>query len=646
MELIAAAISEAFEPVRLLLLLTGVLAGLVVGVIPGLSGIFGMALLVPFTYTMDPFAAVALLLGLAAVTTTSDTIPAVLIGVPGTVGAIATTIDGHAMAQNNMASRALAAAYGASLIGGIFGALVLAVSIPLLAPVVLAMRTPDFLASGLLGLGAISILVGGSPLKGLAAALLGVLLALIGLEANSAAHRWTFGQIYLWDGLPVAVVFLGLFGLPELANLLARKSIAGPQPGLERGGLRRGLGDAIREWRLVFQGSGLGAVLGAIPGVSLSIVGWIAYGLATRDRRGGPEFGDGNVRGVIGPESAANATEGGGLIPTLALGLPSGPMTALLLGALIIQGLVPGPEMLTEKASITLSMVFYLCLANIAGALICILATPALARVATVPAAAVVAVALCFVTWGAYQTQASAGDLVTLLCLGLIGWVMRAQNWSRPAFALGFILGPILEHYVFLSWQIHGTEMLLRPSLVMVFLVLTSLAVWKMVRATASVPVQRHQSARPLGTTSQTATIAMDRVIAFVLVVLAGFVLISAQALPLGAAILPRVAGGGLLIVSLGVLWMVRKPGTERVSLDPKRWQDMARFFGVAAALCGGLYLIGAVPSSFLLVLGVMRVIGRVGLRASLITSVAVAALVHLVFDRMIHVAWPSPLLF
>ena len=157
------------------------------------------------------------------------------------------------------------------------------------------------------------------------------------------------------------------------------------------------------------------------------------------------------------------------MIPTLALGLPSGPMTALLLGALIIQGLVPGPEMLTEKASITLSMVFYLCLANIAGALICILATPALARVATVPAAAVVAVALCFVTWGAYQTQASAGDLVTLLCLGLIGWVMRAQNWSRPAFALGFILGPILEHYVLLSWQIHGTEMLLRPSLVMVF---------------------------------------------------------------------------------------------------------------------------------------------------------------------------------
>ena len=219
------ALSELAEPLRLGMLLLGVVLGLVIGVIPGLGGIFGLTLLIPLTYTLDPISALALLLGMSAVTTTSDTIPAVLLGVPGTVGSAATVLDGHEMAKQGHAAQALGAAYMASLIGGVFGALVLALSLPMMRPLVLLLNYGDLLAITIFGLTLVALLSGESKIRGVLAALLGVLVSLIGLDPYEGAERWTMGSLYFWGGVPTAIVFLGLFGLSELAALSGRGQI-------------------------------------------------------------------------------------------------------------------------------------------------------------------------------------------------------------------------------------------------------------------------------------------------------------------------------------------------------------------------------------------------------------------------------------
>src|SRR5512136_1779520 len=222
------ALQLLLEPARLLILFIGVIIGLAIGVLPGLNGIVGMAMLIPFTYNLDEYTAFALLLGMAAVITSSDFITAVLFGVPGHVGAAATVIDGHAMARKGEAGRALGAGFMASLVGGLIGAVVLALSIPVLRPVLLAIGSPELLAFTLFGLAMVATLSGRAPLKGLTAAGLGLMISMIGSRAAGGTLRWTFGTLYLWDGVPLVPMVLGLFALPELAELaILRQRIAG-----------------------------------------------------------------------------------------------------------------------------------------------------------------------------------------------------------------------------------------------------------------------------------------------------------------------------------------------------------------------------------------------------------------------------------
>jgi len=222
------ALGLLLEPTRLLVLVAGVIIGLAIGILPGLSGVVGLALLIPFTYHLDPHTAFALLLGMAAVITSSDFITAVLFGVPGHVGAAATVIDGHAMARKGEAGRAFGAGFAASLAGGLVGALVLAVSVPVLRPLLLLIGSPELLAFSIFGLSMVATLSGRAPLKGLAAAALGLMLSMIGSRAQGGTMRWTFDTLYLWDGVPLVPVVLGLFALPELAELaITRQRIAG-----------------------------------------------------------------------------------------------------------------------------------------------------------------------------------------------------------------------------------------------------------------------------------------------------------------------------------------------------------------------------------------------------------------------------------
>ncbi len=643
------ALVEVAQPLRLLMVICGVVAGLIIGAIPGIGGIFGLALLIPLTYHLDPYSAFALLLGMASVTTTSDTIPAVLFGVPGTVGAAATVLDGHAMAKKGEAARALGAAYSASLIGGVFGALVLAATIPVMRPLVLLLKTPDFFAISAFGLSIVAMLAGTQPLKGLAAAMLGLLLSFVGIDDQTGFSRWTFGEVYLWGGLPIVVVFLGLFGLPELGALLRRGAVQEASAPPRLVGISRGVSDTLRHLPLVLRCSSVGAFLGAVPGVGVAVVDWIAYGHAARRPGAGPRFGQGNVLGVIAPESANNAKEGGSLIPTVAFGVPGSASMALLLGAFVIQGLVPGPDMLGKNASITMAMVLTVGLANILGAVICLTLTRPLASVARMPASIVVPVVVTFIVVGSFQSTMSAIDFAVLIALGVLGIAMKELNWPRSAFALGFVIGPALEKYFFLSYQLTGWNWLLRPLVV----VILGVGLTNALRQTI-------QWWRARGESRQRPGPLPDLILAGIVTAVAAAALVMSLRFPIGAGLFPSISAGVLVLMAAPIAaeaaWRLGHPEAASVSshllmIPPGEWmpssEPMLRAYTTILGACVALALAilagGHLLGSFVFLMIASLAGGGRRLTTALAVAAGVTLVIFGVFDVLVSQPWPRP---
>lgn len=446
-------------------LFLGVLLGLWFGAVPGLSGLVGMAILVPFTFAMEPASALAFLLGTFAVTTTSDTIASVLLGIPGTAASQATILDGYPMAMKGEASRAFGAAFTASAIGGLLGAVVLGLSIPLVQPLILSFTQAEFFMLTLLGLAMVGALSGNSVLLGLIAALIGLGLSYVGYSENGALPRYWLGATYLLEGLPLIPVVLGLFALPELIDLAARGGTLSSVP-KERvsSGIATGIADALRNWWLMLRTTAIGAYVGMLPGLGGSIVDWVAYGHAVQSSKDNEGFGKGDVRGVIAPETANNAMKGGALIPTIAFGIPGSAAMAILMGALLIQGMTPGPDMLTTRLDFTFSLVWMLAIANVAGALLLLLLARHIAKVTLIRGHLLVPVIVVFVFMGSWLANNSIGDWVVLLVFGSVGYLMKRGGVPRPPMVLGLVIGPIMENALFITNSVHdGLEWLARP---------------------------------------------------------------------------------------------------------------------------------------------------------------------------------------
>lgn len=440
------------------LLALGALVGVWLGAVPGLSGIVGMVIALPFTFGMDPVSAFVLLLSLYAVTTTGDTLSAVLLGVPGTAASAATILDGFPMAQRGEAERALGAAFAVSMVGGVIGGLLLALSLPVIRPVIVQFASPEFFMLGALGLTMVGALSGTSMLKGLVAAGIGLLISMVGYPPASPIPRYWFDQTFLLEGLPMVAVVLGLFAVPEVMELSIRsRSISKiPRDQAAAGGLRQGIRDAVSNWFLVIRCSAIGIYIGMLPGLGASVVDWIAYGHTVQSAKDKSRFGKGDVRGVIGPEAANNAVRGGALIPTIAFGIPGSASMAVLLGALLIHGLTPGKQMLSERLDLTYSMVWTIILANILAAVALMMASRQIARLAFLPGHYIVPGVIVLVLMGAWSEMASLGVWGVLLGASIVGFWMKQAGWPRPPLLLGFILGPIMESGYRLSTQAFG----------------------------------------------------------------------------------------------------------------------------------------------------------------------------------------------
>ena len=468
------ALTLMLEPARLMWMMIGCVFGLIIGLLPGLGGTVGMSILLPFIFGMDPHTAVALLIGLIAVNHTGDTYPSILIGVPGTAGSQATIMDGYPLARQGQAARALGAAFFVSMVGGVIGSVVLLGVITVARPLVLALRSPELFMLTIFGLSMVGILARGASLVGVISGLFGLLLGTMGGAPGVPVYRFTFEWLYLFDGVPLPVLALGLFALPEMLDLLSSNtSVAGAAKlaGSQLDGVR----DAIKHKWLVLRSAALGSALGVIPGIGGSVIDWISYAITKQTVRDNSNFGKGDIRGVIGPESANNAKEGGALVPTLLFGIPGSGTTAVLLGGLILLGVQPGPAMVGEHLSITLSIVWTLALSNIVGAGICFLLTGWVAKLTLIPATRMVPFLLILMVVAAYQSTRHWGDIIFFLVFGLIGWAMKKAAWPRAPLLIGFVLSASAERFLHISISRYGFEWLAFPGVVAIAVMILAL---------------------------------------------------------------------------------------------------------------------------------------------------------------------------
>lgn len=443
----------------------GTLLGLVIGAIPGLAGVTGLVLIMPFTFGMEPVAAMAVLLGAFAVTATGDTITAVLIGVPGTSASQATVLDGYALAKKGQAGRALGAAYTSSLIGGVLGGIFMAITLPLITPIILLFGMPEFFLLAVLGLTMVASLSGRSLIRGLGAASIGLILAMIGYAPVQPMPRYAFGIEYLYAGLPLLPFLLGIFGLPELVDLGSKKSgisdVAREQS-LGRG-IIDGIGDTLKHWWLVIRCSAVGIYVGLVPGIGGAVADWFAYSYVVQSSKDKSQFGKGDIRGVIAPEAATNSLRGGELIPTVVFGIPGSAGMAVLLSAMLIHGLRPGATMLTTQLDITFSLVWTLIFANVIAACIMIGFSQYIAKLIYVPSGMIIPGIVVLLMMGSFMANFAIGDWIVLILAGVLGYWLKQAGWPRPPLVLAIVLGPIMEPALRISLQVHGLGFLFRP---------------------------------------------------------------------------------------------------------------------------------------------------------------------------------------
>jgi TctA family transporter len=461
----------------------GVSIGTFTAVAPqGLGMPLVYAIMLPVVIRWEPVTGIALLIGASSVSAICAAYLPVLFGIPGGSGSQATILDGYPMGKRGEARRALGASFMAGGMGALIGTFTLACAIPVAKPLIYLMGSPELFVVVLWGLSMVAVLAGRRPLKGLIAAALGLLLATIGQQEQSGVMRYVFDQPYLLDGLSVSIIALGLFGIPAALDLALMKLGVEQQPSPLTGKLFDGVKDTLREWWLVVRCSFIGVWVGIVPGIGSQVVDWLAYGHAAQSSKGGGQtFGTGDVRGVIAPESANDAKDGGDLVTTLLLGFPQGVVTALFIVALLAWGYLPGPEMIKKSPEVIYSVVWIQGISGIIGTLVGFGLASQLAKLAQVRYSIMVPIIFIFVLMGAFSVTRDAVDLLMVVGFGILGYLMRRFAYPRPAMILGLVLGSLMERYLYRSMASYGFTWLSRPA-VIVLLILAATSFFFAVR--------------------------------------------------------------------------------------------------------------------------------------------------------------------
>lgn len=534
-------------------LMIGVVVGLIVGVLPGLGGIVGMSLLLPFVYGMEPTLALAMLIGILPVLSTSDTFASILMGIPGSSASQATILDGFPLAKKGQAARALSAAFSASFIGGLFGALVLTVSVLVARPLILSFGAAELFMLTMFGLSMVGVLSGSSLAKGVAACAAGLALGAVGAAPATGEYRMEFGTLYLMNGLPLVIVGLALFAVPEIGDLLRRNSSIAESGGTLGAGWKQGLKDTWMYKWMSLRLAGLGALLGMIPGLGGSVVDWIAYGHVVQTSRDKSQFGKGDIRGVIAVESTTASKDGGGLVPTLLFGIPGSGAMAIFLAGMVLIGLQPGPSMVSTNLDVTYTIVWSLALANVLGTALCIFLAPAIAKITIVRYPLVAPFMILVITFAAFQPNRSLWDLVALVVLGIVGILLRRFGWPRPAFLIGFVLATQSERYLYQALQFSGWSFFTRPIVLIIAAIIVlsvGFSMYSQKKSGTKIEVE--------GKSAATLTQSMWPQIAFTLAIMALFVFTFFETINLSQ--LGRIFPVSIAVVGMGAALLVLWP--------------------------------------------------------------------------------------
>jgi putative tricarboxylic transport membrane protein len=641
---------------HLLFLLVGVGLGMIVGILPGIGGLAGMAMVLPFIFGMDPGPALAMMVGLTSVTATSDTFSSVLIGVPGGAGTAATVLDGFPMAQRGEGARALSAAFAASLVGGLIGAFVLTFAFVAARPILLAVGFGEQLMLVILALTLVGMLTGTNVVKGLASCTLGLLIGTIGASQATAEYRFTFDSVYLSDGVPLVIVALGAFALPEIVDVM-RQHYSIAQRDLVGRGWIAGIRDVIQHFGLVVRCSALGALTGILPGLGGGVVGWISYGHTVQSARDRSQFGKGDVRGVIGPESANNAKDGADLIPTLFFGIPGSGTMALFMGGLVVIGVTPGRSLVTNQTDLIYLIIWSLAITNVLATAISMALARPIAALTAIRFTLIVPFIIVMIFMSAFQAKSDWGDIVALFVVGAVGIYMKRFGWSRAALLIGLVLSQRLESSLYRTVQIYGLDIFMRP-IALGILALAAVSLYFAIRAKARASADDGEASEASRRTIWPQVAFATALLAFVIAMAVDAMRLKflAKVFPLSVA---AIAGTLLVIAIAAMLRRSPAPGllfdadAEGAAGDAKArsaFSLVALLAGLPALTALTGFFIGAPVYTYLF----LRRMAEARVAPALLAAACLAAflaLVHIVFqaefaDGLLqnYVRLPAPL--
>ncbi|MEY4879119.1 MAG: hypothetical protein RJB62_588 [Pseudomonadota bacterium] len=434
------------EPQVLLFLMLGMIIGLFVGVLPGLGGTTALALLTPVTFGLEPITALALAGGVMGGTPMGGAVTAILLNTPGQTANAVTCLDGYPLAQQGKAGLAIGAAASANALGGILGTVSVLVILPIATQIVLLFGPPEFFLIALLGLALVATTSRGKMLRALVTGALGLMIASIGYNAVTGTERFTMGVEYLWDGIHLAPALVGLFAIAEMINLSIKGgTIAKVDENMKIEGLGDGLLETFRQWPTVLRGSLIGTLVGATPGVGVTVASFLSYSMTVQASKDPESFGKGNIKGVIATEAAINAKDGAALIPTLAFGLPGGAEMAVFLGLLVLHGMQPGPLMLINNQVEIYGLIWALTASCIVASFIGLLLARPLAKLTYVDTQLLAPLIIVISLVGSYAIDLTIENVVLSMVFGLIGYLMIRFDYPRITLVIALVLGEIAE---------------------------------------------------------------------------------------------------------------------------------------------------------------------------------------------------------
>jgi putative tricarboxylic transport membrane protein len=445
-----------FELSSIIYLIIGAFLGLLFGIMPGLGGPTVLALLIPITFGMDPAQAIILLTAAMGAVPFGGSITAILLNTPGTPQNVATTFDGYPLARQGKAGMALGAAATASALGAVFGVIVLLLLIPVARSVVLAFSYPDYFLLAFLGLTVIAVVSQGELFKALIATGLGLMISFIGYDPEGII-RFTNDNPYLTEGISLVSVIIGVFAIAEMIELYVQGGGSVVQSGTlsKTTGVMSGVVSVFKNFGLFIRSSVIGTVIGVIPGVGGVVANFLAYMQAKQTVKD-EKFGTGDIRGVIAPESANNAKDGGSLVPTVAFGIPGSSEMAVLLGAFILHGIEPGPKLMIQHVDILYALIFALVAANIVVSVIGLLFANQFTKLTLVPIRILAPLVFAISAMGALATHGYFIDLILAFIFGVLGYFMKKYGYSRIALVIALVLGTLAETAFYQTKQALG----------------------------------------------------------------------------------------------------------------------------------------------------------------------------------------------